>query len=65
MSNECAVKNEIDISDFLYNKFRKDKAENLEEFIAIVKTRGREYAKKCFTEISYNRYWNLYRNLDV
>ncbi len=64
-SKECVVEYEKDISDFLYKRFRKDKAENIEEFVVIVKERGREYAKKCFAEVSYKRYWNLCRNLGL
>ncbi|MFC1562648.1 hypothetical protein ACFL4Z_01195 [candidate division KSB1 bacterium] len=52
------VKDEKEISDYLYKRFRKDKAENLELFMAIVKDKGKEYARKYFKDVSFKRHWN-------
>lgn len=35
-----------------------DKAENLELFIAIVKDKGKESARKYFKDVSFKRHWS-------
>ena len=59
------VNSERNVSSFLYEKFRNDKAENLEDFIAIMKSKGKEYTKKCYSDVSFKRYWNLCKNLGL
>ena len=65
ISKESNINNEKHISDFLYRNFRHDKAENLEDFIAVIKCKGKEYAKKCYPEVSYKRYWNICKRLGI
>ena len=46
-----------------YKNFRTDRAKNIEEFIAIMKSRGKIYLKKCYSEILFKINWKLCVNL--